>query len=379
MITVLQIIPTLGAGGAEQACVDIAGGLRAKGHRAIVVSSGGSRVLEVQKAGGEFMPRPVNSKNPIIMGQNALWLEKLIKEQRIDIVHARSRAPAWSAYGATRMTPCHFVTTFHAAYKFSNPFKRVYNSVMAKSDRIISISDFVTRYIKDSYGTDGSKIRLIPRGIDFDRFDTARVTEDRLAKLRAGFDMQPDEKIILMPSRLSPIKGQSLLIEALAALPRQFADVRAVIVGDEQGRLEYRLYLENLIAMHNLQRRIKIVPHCNDMPAAYSLAACIVAPSVVPEGFGRVPVEAMAMGVPVIATNIGAFAETIKPGETGWLVPPHDAKTLSDALATALSQTPEQRAAMASAGIAHVRALYDKRKMVADTIAVYEELAGRSP
>lgn len=374
---VLQIIPSLGAGGAEQACVDIVAGLKAAGHRAIVISSGGSRVREITAAGGEHIIRPVASKNPLTIMANALWLARFVRRQKIDIIHARSRAPAWSARIASRLGGCAFVTTFHAAYKFSNPAKKLYNSVMAKGDRVIAISRFIARHVEKTYGADSAKICIVPRGIDLDKFAPETVAEDRRAALRRAWGAGEAQRLILLPSRLSPIKGQSVLIEAMTLLPPDFGDVKAILVGDDQGRMDYRAGLEKRIMQRGLQSRVRLARPCADMPAAYSLAALVVAPSLVPEGFGRVPVEAMAMGVPVIATALGGYEETISQGETGWLVPPNDAAKLAGAIVTALRQTPERRAAMTQKAMQAARAHYGKPKMVADTLKVYEELAPR--
>jgi glycosyltransferase involved in cell wall biosynthesis len=374
MTAVLQIIPGMGAGGAEQACVDVAAALVAGKHRAFVVSSGGSRVTELEKAGATHIRHGVQTKNPFCIIANAFWLARLIRAQKIDIIHARSRAPAWSAYLASRMTGCHFMTTFHAAYKFSNPIKRFYNSVLAKSDRMIAISEFVAGYIHDNYGVPMDKIRIIPRGINLESFVPERVTDDRRKALLKTWGVDASESLILLPSRLSPIKGQVVLINAMTTLVPNFKDAVAIILGDDQGRVGYRKELQNLIATHHLQNHVHLVSHCNDMPAAYSLAKLVVAPSLVPEGFGRVPVEAMAMGVPVIATALGGYLETIQPGKTGWLVPPGDAQQLHNAMVEALSQSPEQRDAMTQVAMTDVRSRYGKQKMVADTLAVYAEL-----
>ncbi|HEU0118332.1 MAG TPA: glycosyltransferase family 4 protein [Alphaproteobacteria bacterium] len=376
MSTVLQIIPSLGAGGAEQACVDIAAALKQAGHTPVVISSGGVRVDEVIKAGGRHVLKNVDTKNPAKMIANAFWLANFIRENKIDIVHARSRAPAWSSYWAAGMTKRPFVTTNHAAYKFSNRYKKFYNSVMVKADRIIAISDFIASHIRNNYYMEAANIRIIPRGIDFERFNPANVSAERQDRVRRAFGLQGhDNRLILLPSRLSPIKGQNVLIEAMAQLPSQLDDTIAIILGDDQGRLGYRQELEALIDKHQLRNRVHLVDHCNDMPTAYSLASLVVAPSLVPEGFGRVPVEAMAMGVPVIATELGGYTETIMPGVNGWLVTPGDVKQLADSITKALSQSPEERMASAQVVLQHARTRYDKQKMVADTLAVYDELA----
>ena len=374
MTTILQLIPSLETGGAEQACVDVTEGLKAAGYRALVVSSGGSRVAEILKAGGEHITQPVNSKNPLVMISNALWLSEFIQKENVNIIHVRSRAPAWSAFWATHSKACSFVTTNHAAYKFSNIFKKYYNSVMTKADRVIAISDFITKHITENYQLDAAKIRTIPRGIDLDKFAIDKVTEDRREALRKAWGVKKGQHLLLLPSRLSPIKGQALLIEAMTSLPAGFKNLTAVILGHDQGRKEYRRELEHLIAAKGLSDRVKLVAHCSDMPAAYSLASLVVAPSLVAEGFGRVPVEAMIMGVPIVAADLGGFTETIRHGQTGWLFTPHDPENLAFTITKALDQSDEERVLMIETAMHQARLRYDKRKMVADTIAVYNEL-----
>jgi len=373
MMTILQIIPSLGAGGAEQACVDVVAGLKAVGCRALVISSGGSRLEEITEAGGEHIQRDAHSKNPIRIVRNAFWLADFMRREKVGVVHARSRAPAWSAYWASKMAGVPFVTTNHAAYKFNSNTKKFYNSVMVKADRVIAISDFIAKHIKEHYGVGLERVRVIPRGIDLDKFVPEKVTVERQAALRRQWGVG-SQRLVLVPSRLSPIKGQSVAIEAMALLPQELNDVTVVILGDDQGRAKYRQVLANLITERKLKDRVKLVAHCNDMPAAYSNAALVVAPSLVPEGFGRVPVEAMAMGVPVIATELGGFVETITPGANGWLVPPNDPQALATAIVKALTQKPEEYEAGKQVAMRYVRERYTKEKMVADTLAVYSEL-----
>lgn len=370
-ITVLQIIPNLGAGGAEQACVDIVAGLKARGDRALVMSAGGNRVAEIERLGGEHFLWPVASKNPCRIINNARKLARFISDMKVDVVHVRSRAPAWSAWPACRKTGCKFVTTFHAAYKFSNPVKRFYNGVMAKSDRIIAISEFIAEHIRRTYGAGNEKITVIPRGIDITRFSPEAVTEERREALRSAWSIADKAPVILLPARVSPIKGHTLFIEAMARLPKEIA-ARAVIVGDEQGRDEYLRNLKSLINALNLQDRVRIAGHCADMPAAYSLADLVVAPSSVPEGFGRAPVEAMAMGKPIIASDLGAFRETIEDGKTGWLLPPESPDAWAEAIGKAIAMTHELRAEMSVAARKAVLSKYDSRWMVRDTLGVYD-------
>jgi glycosyltransferase involved in cell wall biosynthesis len=372
--TVLQIIPNMGAGGAEQACVDIVAGVAGRGDRALVVSAGGNRVAEIGKAGGIHVQHPVNSKNPATIIANAFWLARFIREQRVDIVHARSRAPAWSAWAACRLTGARFVTTFHAAYKFSNPAKKAYNRVMVRGQRVIAISQFIAAHIRNAYGVDPQKIRVIPRGIDLDRFSPEAVTEERREALRVSWRVGREQKVIFLPARLSPIKGQALLIRAMTLLPPECRDAVAVIAGDDQGRGDYRRELEALIESAGSGERVRLAPHCADMPAACSLAAVVVAPSRVPEGFGRVPVEAMAMGIPVIASRLGATVETVQEGVTGWLLPPENPGAWAGALTRALTLSPDERATMAYAATRHVAARFNRNRMIAATLAVYDEV-----
>jgi len=372
--TILQVIPNLGAGGAEQASVDMVDGLHARGWGALVVSAGGARVEEIERLGGRHYEQSVNSKNPAVILKNAVWLALFIRKKRVDIVHARSRAPAWSVWLACLMTGTPFVTTFHAAYKFSHPLKQFYNRVMTRGARIIAISQYIADHIAQAYGVEPAKVRVVLRGIDLEKFSPEDVTETRLSVLRRVWGVSGGQRVVLCPARLSPIKGHRLFIEAMGVLGRGFEDVMAVIVGDDQGREAYRSELQEMIRSNGLEGKVKIVSHCADMPAAYRLASVAVVPSLVPEGFGRVPVEAMAMGVPVIASDLGATRETVREGVTGWLLPPENPKAWAAALAHALALPDEDRARMAHVATEEAWARFDRKAMIAGTLAVYEEM-----
>lgn len=373
--TVLQIIPALGTGGAEQACVDIAAALVARGNSSLVVSSGGRRVDEIEKSGAKHILCEAATKNPALIIRNAFWLADLIKTHKVDIVHARSRAPAWSAYIACKLTGCRYVTTFHAAYKFKNPIKKAYNSVMARADRCIAISDFVSSYMKDSYKIPEAKIRLINRGIDISNFDPSKITIERCELLMKTWGIKPTDEVVMFPARLSPIKNHQLLIEAFAHLKREGKKVPILcFVGDDQGRIGYTDSLESFIRKEGLEKKIKLVGACSDMPAALALASVVVMPSKVPEGFGRVPVEAMAMGVPVIASDLGATQATVIDGKTGWLLPPQDPKRWAACIEDALNLSQEVRDEMALAAREHVETNFTTAAMVEKTLAVYDEL-----
>jgi len=367
--TVLQVVPSLEAGGSERATVDIAEALARDGHRALVVSSGGRMVKELIEKGGQHFTWPVNSKNPAQILKNAQQLKKFIAESHVDIVHARSRAPAWSALLACRMAKVPLVTTFHAAYKGSSPFKKMYNGVMTKSQRIIAISEFIAGHIRENYRNTENKITVIPRGIDFSVYDPALISLERKQKFMDILGANNSVPLVLVPGRLSPIKGQELVLRALAEVKHP---CMAVIVGPDQGRTDYNRALHELAETLRLQK-VRFLPTA-DLPAAYACAALVLSPSQVPEGFGRVPVEAEAMGVPVIATALGATSETIKQNETGWLVPKGDAQALAAAIDTALGLSHEARAKMGEAAKTFVRERFDLKDMCAATLRVYDEV-----
>lgn len=369
---IMQIIPELGPGGAEQGCIDIAAELVRGGAQAIVVSNGGHRVHELERIGAVHINMPVHSKNPVVMWRNVSALRKLINRYGVNIVHARSRAPAWSAHYACKKTSAHFVTTCHAPYNISGEAKKFYNSSIAHGERVIAISNYVAEYLRQHYKLDNRTIRLIPRGIPIEKFHPTAVTPERLITLAQEWRIPDASNIVMLPGRLTRWKGHMVLIEAMERL--QKTDLFAVIIGSDQGRTEYRKELEAEIKQRGLEGRVRMVDHCNDMPAAYMLSTIVVCPSTDPEGFGRVPVEAQAMGRPIIASDHGGAQETILRGQTGWLVPPNDSGSLAIAIEEALSLTPTQRSMLATRAMAHVAAHYTKAHMADKTLDVYAEL-----
>ena len=369
---VLQVIPKLSAGGAEQGCIDVCAELVRAGATSIVVSRGGNRLHEIARAGGIHIDLPVDSKNPFVIWRNAGRLKALIRKYSVDIVHARSRAPAWSGWLACRDTPAHFMTTCHAPYNLGDKWKNFYNGVMARGERVIAISQHVADYLTANYPIDPKVIRVVHRGIALEKFHPTSVTPERMIKLSRAWRLPDGAPVIMMPGRLTRWKGHSVLIEAMAKLNRP--DIFCVMIGDVQGRDEYRTELEALIQARGLSGQVRIVDHCDDMPAAYMLAMAVVNASTDPEGFGRVPVEAQAMGRPVIATDHGGARETIKRGETGWLIPPNDPGALAQTIAEALALTPQQRAMLATRAMAHIAANFTREKMTDETLNVYAEL-----
>jgi glycosyltransferase involved in cell wall biosynthesis len=371
---VLQILPTLETGGVERGTVDIAAALTAAGWRAVVASAGGPMVHEVERVGGQHVMLPVDSKNPLIMRRNTKAIADVIRNHDISIVHARSRAPAWSARSAAQECSVPFVTTFHGTYNFSNPAKKAYNAIMTKGDRVIAISEFIGNHIEENYGTPRERIRVVPRGIDIENFNPDSVSPERMIQLSQAWRLPDDATVIMLPGRLTRWKGQSVLIEAARRLGRP--DVRVLLVGDDQGRTGYREELETQIARIGAEGIIHLTGPCRDMAAAYMLADVVISASTDPEAFGRVAAEAHAMGRPVIASDHGGARETVIAGETGWLVTPGDADALARALRTALTMTTEERDTVARRAVAHVHESFTKTQMCAATLDVYAELLG---
>lgn len=369
---VLQIIPSLGAGGAEQGCIDVAAELVKAGATSIVVSHGGYRVPEILRAGSIHIDLPAHSKNPWVMWRNVARLKKIIQQYQVDIVHARSRAPAWSAWAACQNNHSHFMTTCHAPFNISGKYKRLYNSSITRGERVIAISEYVKNYLLENYDILEQNIRLIHRGIAPEKFHPAAVSGASMIQLSKEWRLPDGCTIVMMPGRITRWKGHHILIDAMSKIPRD--DLFCVMVGDDQGRSEYRNELETAILQKGLEGRVRIVPQCKDMPAAYLLSNLVISASIEPEGFGRVPIEAQAMGRPVIATAHGGAMETILDGQTGWLVPPNDSDALAKAIETALSLSDEVRGTMAQAGMDHVSRHFTRAHMVDQTLNVYAEL-----
>lgn len=369
---VLQVLPALVTGGAERGAIDVAAALHHAGGTPLVASAGGPMARELERWRIPHFTLPLDSKNPLTLWRNVDRLSRIIREHKVDIVHARSRAPAWSAYGAARRTGVPFMTTFHAPYNFSGKSKRFYNSVMARGDRVIAISEFIRDHILSNYRIDPDRIRVIHRGIDSNGFAPDRVSPERVIQLARAWRLPDGHQVIMLPGRLTRWKGQTVLIDALARLGRK--DVCCLMVGSDQGRAGYRQELEEQVRRLGLEGVVRLVDHCNDMAAAYMLADVVVSASSDPEAFGRVIVEAQAMGRPVIVTNHGAVRETVVAGETAWVVPPNDADALAEALGEALALDADQRAVLGERAMAYVNSRFTRDRMCRDTLAVYGEL-----
>jgi len=385
--TILQIIPELKAGGAERTAVDIAAGLVNVGARALVATEGGRLVGELQAKGGIWASFPAASKNPVAMALNVRRLARLCSEEGVGLVHARSRAPAWVALGTTRALALPFVTTYHGTYPARSKVKSLYNSVMARGDAVIANSHYTAEHIRSVYPQASDRIRVIHRGTDLSVFAPSAVAPERVETMRTRWGVAPHESVVLLAGRLTPLKGQKVLIEAAAQLKASgLSDIAFVLAGDHQGRDGYVRDLDALIAARGLSGIVRRVGHCTDMPAALLAAAVATMPSTVPETFGRSAVEAQAMGTPVITSDLGAVPETVlappqaPPQErTGWRVPSGDAGALAAAIRAALSLGASAREAMARRARTHVERHFSLERMVLATLDVYIDLLGRPP
>ncbi|MEL6977254.1 MAG: glycosyltransferase family 4 protein [Pseudomonadota bacterium] len=404
-LTILQLTPELNVGGVERGAVEIAQAVAAAGGRAIIASAGGRMETKLKAVGGESVVLPLAAKNPIVIERNAARLTQLIKDESVDIVHARSRAPAWSGYWAAQRSGAHFITTYHGAYSEGLPGKRAYNSVMAKGRPVIAISEFIADLVRTRHGTPPERIKVIPRGADLTIFDEAKLAPGRVSALARAWSVADDPRPVLMlPGRLTRWKGHEMFLTALGLLKERLGEsgFQALIVGGErsgwraraeapggggasavepgarrgdEGRFE--LELRAKCAALGLTDMVRFVGHCDDMPSAYRLAAMVISASLEPEAFGRVAVEAQAMGAPVIAAAHGGAMETVADGETGFLFEPGEPEALAEAMAYGLSLSKAHRRAMGEAGVTRVRNRFSVATMQASTLQVYQEVAGR--
>jgi glycosyltransferase involved in cell wall biosynthesis len=377
---ILQVIPELDAGGAERTTIDIARALIASGYRALVATEGGRLERDLMLAGGELIRANMATKKPHRIIANAAVIAHIIRTQNVSVVHARSRAPAWSALIAARMTGAAFVTTYHGIYNAKNPLKRGYNSVMARGDAVIANSEWTARHILATYRFQPKYLTIIPRGMDLGYFDPARVSPERVATMRDWWLAKDRERVILLPGRMTRWKGQLVFVRALARMKREGRlpeDVRAVIAGALQGRSGYVNEIIATIEESGLRDMVVVSDHLTDMAAAYLAADIVVSASTDPEAFGRIPPEAAAMGRPVIATDHGGARETVRSGQTGLLVKPGSATALAEALSDLLARSPAELAAMGRMGRAHIEANFTVERMCADTLEVYAKLMER--
>ena len=376
---VLQVIPKLGYGGAETGCFDLAHYLYENDYKSYIATSGGPLLKYLNKKKVKLFRLPVQSKNPILIIINSIILIFIIIIYNIDIVHARSRAPAWSCFIATKLTRRKFVTTFHGTYNFNSSIKKWYNSVMVRSDLLIAGTNFIFSHIQNNYSkylNPKTRFLVIFRGINLDYFNPKRIKENDKQLLKKKWNIDENKKIILLPGRLTSWKGQEMFIEAISKLKNDTSDNHfvAVILGSDQGRKIYKKKLLRLVEQHRLSNDIIFVEHLDLMPIAYEISDIIVSASIEPEAFGRVSVEAQAMEKPIIASDIGGSNETIVSGKTGFLFEAGNSKHLSEKLNEVLNLSEVTRNGIGAEGRKNVIAKFNVEKMCNSTYSEYNKL-----
>ena len=378
-LKVLQVIPKLGYGGAETGCYDIAHYLPENGCKSFIVTSGGELLKFVDKNKVKVFRLPVQSKNPILILINAIILTFIILFNNISIIHARSRAPAWSCLIASKITSRKFVTTFHGTYNFKSSLKKLYNSVMVRSDLIIAGSNFIFSHIKENYSNylnQKKKLLVVFRGINVDYFDPTTKLETEEKKLLKQWEIEKDKKIILLPGRLTTWKGQEVFIEAinLVNIELGYEAFYAVILGSDQGRDLYKKKLIRLSEQYRLTKQLRFIDHCKDMALAYKVSDIIISASIEPEAFGRVSVEAQSMEKPIIASNIGGSNETVVDEKTGYLFKAGDAKSLSQKILKTLTINETQLKLIGVEGRKNIVQKFNVEKMCFSTYSEYKRL-----
>ena len=378
-IKVLQVIPKLGFGGAETGCYDIAHYLPENNCQSFIVTSGGELTKFIDKKKVKLIRLPVHSKNPLLILINAIILVFIILFFNISIVHARSRAPAWSCLIATKLTKRKFVTTFHGTYNFNGKIKKFYNSVMVRSDLIIAGSNFIFSHIKENYSeylNSEKKFLVIFRGINVDYFDPSTKLESEEKKLLKKWEINKEKKIILLPGRLTSWKGQKLFIEAinLTKMELGYEAFHAVILGNEQGRGLYKKKLIRLVEQYRLTNQIKFIDECKDMALAYQVSDIVVSASIEPEAFGRVAVEAQSMEKMIIASNIGGSNETIINEKTGLLFKSGNANSLSQMMIRAITMDERSIKIFGEEGRKNIKKKFNVEKMCFSTYSEYKRL-----
>ena len=378
-LNVLQVIPKLGYGGAETGCYDIAHFLSENDCGSFLATSGGELIKFIKKDKVRLIRLPVHSKNPILILFNTLVLVIYIFLFKINIIHARSRAPAWSCYFASLITRRSFVTTFHGTYNFKSNIKKFYNSIMLRAKLTIAGSNFIFSHINENYReylSREKKLRVIFRGINVDYFNPKNISVLKQEKLKQEWDLSSNKFTILLPGRLTYWKGQEKFIESLNILIEDYniTNFQAVILGSDQGRKVYSKKLINLVQRYRLNKKIKFIQHCKEMPLAYSLADVVVSASIEPEAFGRVSVEAQAMGKPIVASNIGGSKETIINKKTGFLYKHDDPRELAKILNTVIQLSVDDLKFMGNEGRKNVTKKFDVETMCQSNLKEYKRL-----
>nr|WP_321981140.1 glycosyltransferase family 4 protein [uncultured Cohaesibacter sp.] len=382
--TILQVIPWLDSGGVERGTVDIAAAITSSGGKALVAAEAGRLLPELEAVGGRLLPLKGRSKNPLrILFSNAKAIERMIREEGVDLVHARSRAPAWSAYIAARRAGVPFVTTYHGAYSQKGRLKAFYNSVMAKGDIVIANSHYTARLVIGRNPDAENRTMTIHRGVDMDLFDPQKISDERIQALRSKWELDA-RPVMILPSRLTRWKGQSFIIPVMGALKKAIGpSFQLLLIGDEQGRESYVAELDRLIAEHDVADCVSRVGHCKDMPAAYALANMVIVPSQDAETFGRSAAEGLAMGKPTLVGDLGAQPEVVAPPmdvtPEQWIasvIAHDDAKGWQDAIAQTLTMPEAKKQQVAPVARNLIEACFSLKSMGQQTLAVYDQLLG---
>ena len=378
-LNVLQVIPKLGFGGAETGCYDIAHFLKENDCGSFIATSGGELLKFVKKEKVKVLRLPVHTKNPLLIIFNALMLTLYILIYKINIVHARSRAPAWSCYLACFLTNKIFVTTFHGTYNFKNNIKKFYNSIMLRAKLTIAGSNFIFSHINENYNeylSKEKKLRVIFRGINIDYYNPKNISILKQEKLKKEWGLSSNKFTILLPGRLTYWKGQEKFIESLNVLNEDYGitNFQAIILGSNQGRKVYSKKLLNLVERYSLNKKVKFINHCKEMPLAYSLSDVVVSASIEPEAFGRVSVEAQSMGKPIIASNIGGSNETIINKKTGFLYKYDDPRELAKNLNTVIQLSQDELKLMGNEGRKNTTKKFDVETMCQSNLKEYKKI-----
>jgi len=378
-LKVLQVIPKLGYGGAETGCYDLAHYLHENNCSSFIATSGGDLIKFIDKKKVKLFRLPVHSKNPLIIIFNTFALVFIILVNGISIVHARSRAPAWSCFLATKITRKKFVTTFHGTYNFNNSIKKFYNSIMVRSNLIIAGSNFIFSHINKNYSKylgAKKKLLVIFRGINVDYFDPSTTTETQEKQLLIDWQIDKSKKIILLPGRLTSWKGQESFIEALSLVNKElgYDSFYGVILGSDQGRNVYKKKIIRLVEQHRLTNQLKFIEHCKNMPVAYKISDLIVSASIEPESFGRVAVEAQSMKKPILASDIGGSNETVENGKTGFLFEAGNPVSLSNKILEILKLDESTLKSMGNEGRKNIIKKFNVEKMCFSTYSEYKKL-----
>ena len=370
---IVQIVPQMNRGGVERGTVEIAEAISARGWKAVVICNGGRMENQLRRAGAEVYTLPVDTKNPLKWPAVRRRLKAVLLSVGADIVHVRSRAPAWIALPLTRAMGIHSISTIHSKFVPQNFVKRIYNQKMLSADGIIAISDYVKSVITSHYSEAVSEkaIQVIHRGVDLDVFDPAKVSQHRIVRLSETLNLPDDGPVVMLPARATEWKGHAPLIEAVARLEAK--DVTLLLLGAGDGHSRFIERLRALAIKTGLDGRLRIASGTDDMPAALMLADVVAMPSTIPEPFGRVALEAQAMGRPVVAFKHGGAIESIQEGETGWLAEPNNVEDLARCLQLALKLGPRQRTIWAKRARAHVESAFSTQQMCEKTLEIYAD------